>query len=102
MVWPTLGGIDWLNEQTDFRQPGKTESCVAVRSIAIEGRLSFLHYPIEQSYLRDDWTLPNFDGDQELWHGSPVLSIEDGKVLGVLLIDDDRARVISLGATTSE
>lgn len=93
IAWPTLGGIDWLNAQTDFRKLGEPESCVAVRSVVNGERLSFLHYPIEQSYLRDDWTLPNFDGDRELWHGATVLSINDGKVLGALLVSDDLARV---------
>ena len=94
--WHSTNGVDWLDAKTDFRQFGEPESCVAVRSTNDDGKTHFLHYPIEQSYLRDDWTLPQFDGDPELWHGSPVLSVKDGKVLGVLLVEDEKARMVGL------
>ncbi len=96
--WPSLEGIAWL-DASDFREPEAQESVLAVRANVGDSDITFLHYPIEGSYIRSDWTLPHFDGDSELWHGSPVLSADDGKVVGILLVNRQDSRIIPFEAS---
>ena len=86
--------LDWLEFPADFREPETTEDVFAVRATIENQRLTYLHYFIDKNYLRDDWTLSAFDGDEQLWHGSPVLSAADGKVIGILLVERREARVV--------
>lgn len=86
--------LDWRNQDTDFRQPEYPEDVFAVRATIEDGKLVYLHYFIDKTSLHDDWTLPTFDGDEQLWHGSPVMSAKDGKVLGVLFVQRRATRVI--------
>ena len=91
--------LDWLEFPDDFRKPESTEDVFAVRATIENERLTYLHYFVDKNYLRDDWTLSAFDGDEQLWHGSPVLSAADGKVIGVLLVQRREARVVPFDAT---
>lgn len=92
--FPQAPELDWRAQDSDFRAPSYPEDVFAVRGTIENGKLVYLHYFIEKNSLRDDWTLPTFDGDEQLWHGSPVLSANDGKVLGVLLVERRATRVI--------
>ena len=92
-VWQDLDGIGWLSP-SDFRVPTETESVFAVRANMEDADVTYLHYPIEKAYLRADWSLPQFDGDPEVWDGAVVLSADDGKVVGVLNATDQQARVV--------
>ena len=86
--------LDWLSMPNDFRQPDSKESVFAVRATMEDNKLAFLHYFIAESDLRDDWSLASFDGDEQLWHGSPVLAESDGKVVGVLLVARRNTRIV--------
>lgn len=78
---------NWLAAPKDFRQPEVPESCVAVRVSAPGSADSALvHSSIDVATIGEDWQLVNFSGDEELWHGTPVLSNEDGKVIGMLSV----------------
>ena len=91
--WPANPGIEWLQE-SDFRILDDVESVLAVRANVDDSDVTYLHYAIEGVYIRNDWSLPHFDGDPELWHGAPVLSANDGKVVGVLYVDQHQARIV--------
>ena len=79
---------NWLTEQAT-RTPDAIEDCLAVRASGDKRNLTYLHYPIEKldiTVTADGWELNSFDGDRDVWHGSPVLAASDGKLIGVLLI----------------
>lgn len=86
--------LDWLKLPGDFREPEMPEDVFAVRASMDDGQLAFLHYYIDKSFIRDDWTVPTFDGDGQLWNGSPLLSAADGKVVGILLVAQRNTRMI--------
>ncbi len=79
---------NWLTEQAT-RTPVEIEDCLAVRASGDPRNLTYLHYPIEKlgiTATKDGWELNSFDGDRDVWHGSPVLAASDGQLIGVLLI----------------
>jgi paraquat-inducible protein B len=79
---------NWLNDQAT-RTPEQVEDCLAVRASGDSRNLTYLHYPIEKldiTVAADGWELNSFNGDRDVWHGSPVLAASDGKLIGVLLI----------------
>jgi hypothetical protein len=90
---PPTTELNWLVEDRDFRIAQSPEDLLAVRATMEDGRWTHTHLLIEKDYLDENWALSRFDADRELWHGSPVLSADDGKVLGVLLISDGKARI---------
>lgn len=77
----------------DFRKPLQKESCLAIRANGELKQLTYIHYPIEENEIADDWSLKNFSGDRNVWHGAPVLSERDGRLIGVLVIQDKKAWV---------
>lgn len=78
---------NWLAAPRDFRQPETAENCIAVRVSAPDSADSALvHYSIDAAIVGEDWQLVNFSEDEDLWHGTPVLSNEDGKVIGMLSV----------------
>lgn len=86
---------NWLNDQAT-RTPEEIEDCLAVRASGDPRRLTYLHYPIEKlgiTVAADGWELNSFDGDRDVWHGSPVLSASDGKLIGVLLIGRRKSNI---------
>lgn len=93
MRWPELDNVDWLSKE-DFRVPSEVETVLAVRSNVGDSEITYLHYPIECSYMCEDWSLPHFDGDRDLWNGAPVLSAKDGKVVGILITDSEQPRIV--------
>ncbi len=88
--------MSWVGENAT-RTPEVIEDGLAVRASETNNRLTYLHYPIEKldiTVTDQGWDLNSFDGDRDVWHGSPVLSATDGKVIGVLLIDDRQATIV--------
>ena len=79
----------------DFRAPLQRENCLAIRANqANESKqLTYIHYPIEQSEISEDWKLSSFSGDRNVWHGAPVLSERDGRLIGILMVEPNSARV---------
>ena len=88
--------IDECMTREDFRIPENIESVFAVRANVTDSDVTFLHYPIEKVYMRKNWELPHFEGDQDLWHGTPVLAAEDGKILGILFFQNKSWRILSI------
>ena len=90
----------WLTEQASHT-PAEIEDCLAVRASGDPRNLTYLHYPIEKlgiTATEDGWELNSFDGDRDVWHGSPVLSASDGKLIGVLLIGKRKTTIVKFNA----
>lgn len=66
---------------------------MAVRANGEPGNLTYLHYPFETEDISQEWEVKNFDGDRSVWHGAPVLSAGDGKLIGVLLVGEHETRI---------
>ena len=80
----------------DFRVPLQLESCLAIRANPANGQpkqLTYIHYPLELEDIGQDWNLKSFSGDRNVWHGAPVLSERDGRLIGVLMVEPGSARV---------
>ena len=83
-------------KDSEVRIPKETESCLAVR---MEGDLaapSFFHMQIDKASLDDNWTIKDFDGDREVWHGAPVIADADNRLIGFLYVENQNARIIPL------
>ena len=98
MVELAIGGTVSSSPLTkgDFRAPWETENCLAIRANQANGdasQLTYIHYPIEQSEISEDWRLKGFSGARNVWHGAPVLSERDGRLIGVLLVEPSSARI---------
>lgn len=87
----------------EIRVPTQPEKALAVR---IEGELNdptFLHMPIEAGQIADawtseNWTLKEFDGDRNVWHGAPVISEADNRLIGFLFVEKRSAKVVPVWA----
>ncbi len=90
---------DGCELKSDFRTAETVEDCLAVRAAGEPGGYEYLHYPIDKDLLfvdsdSGDQMLRFFDGDKNIWHGSPVQSVADGKIIGVLLTDEKRTVIV--------
>lgn len=81
---------------SDLRDPAQAESCLAIRAIGELDGLSYMHYPIELQDIKDDWEIVNFSGDRDVWHGAPVLSEKDGRLVGILIVESKKVWVEKL------
>ena len=85
----------------DLAKVEQPVDCLAVRRG--EDADAFFHVAIKADSIRPDvvdsnrWKLIDFNGDRKVWHGSPVISAADGKLIGVLLILSREAYVLKLG-----
>lgn len=67
------------------------------RSVGASGDL-YVHQPIAAEQLTEQpdgmLTVSGFEGDHELWNGSPVLSSDSGDVIGALIADGRQVAII--------
>jgi sporulation protein YlmC with PRC-barrel domain len=91
--------VDFLMELHD---EDAISDCLAVR-VSDDLETSF-HLPVNASSIKPNlenpeiWDLIDFNGDRKVWHGSPVLSASDGKLIGILLIEARKAQIIRAAA----
>ena len=81
---------------SDFRVPLEMENCLAIRANHADGdagQLTYIHYPIEKTEIGEGWKLKGFSGARNVWHGAPVLSERDGRLIGVLLVEPNATRI---------
>lgn len=98
LVWLPVSDsvkLDWCQPQRDFRVTEDVEDCLAVRATGDLGSYEYLHLSIDKDLLFIDPQTGNqvlrfFDGDKSIWHGAPVQSVADGKIVGILLTDEKR------------
>jgi len=86
--------------QSDVASEAQPMACLAVRRG--DDPNAFFHLAIKADSLREDaddpnrWTLIDFNGDRKVWHGSPVVSASDGKLVGILLIERRRTQILKV------
>lgn len=72
-----------------LRTPENLEECLVVRSAVIDGKAAPVIQTIDVEQIEDcteNW-LVSSDVDFSQWHGAPVVSSKDGKIIGLLLTD---------------
>ncbi len=79
--------------RNEIRVPADAESCVAVRANGELADLRYFPLRISEESIDENWHVSNFDGDRSVWHGAPVLSEADGKLIGLLLVGDRETRI---------
>jgi hypothetical protein len=78
---------------SEMRTPSKPESCLAVRANGELDDLRYLSISIEEKDIDEKWVIASFNGDRSVWHGAPVLSETDGKLIGILLVGESVTRI---------
>jgi len=85
-----------------LRRPTVPEDCCVVRTVFSEGRTSSVVYSIdrEQLTLREEcWLVSdNSNADLSAWNGAPVVSLSDGRVIGVLITTEQGTAVARIPA----
>lgn len=82
---------------TAFRTPSTPEDCLVVRSAVVDGKATPLIQPVDLeqiSLFENNWVIQIDDADFSEWHGAPVVSMADGKIIGFLQIDSGRPTVV--------
>ena len=72
--------------------------CMAVRR---SGDVSF-HLTIQATSIKSSgdgpiWEVIDFNGDRDVWHGAPVISSSNGALIGILLIESRKAKILTVG-----
>ena len=80
--------------KNELREPGEPESCLVIRANGEFDDLRFLSLAIDSSDIDADWSLNQFNGDRSVWHGAPVLSRTDGKLIGILEVLETESRIL--------
>ena len=88
LPWQELGGF------------GKSQPMIAVRRPVGAPNGSFLHRRINWATLVNDgvdvWRATSFDGDRDLWNGSPIQSAESGEIVGMMVSDQNSCQFVSM------
>ena len=88
-----LPTIDYNN----FRIPSEPEECCLCRSVKADDDASTVIQSISLNQLKldgTDWTV-NMDGeDLSPWHGAPVISLQDGKIIGLFVAGKKGAMIV--------
>jgi hypothetical protein len=100
MVWLPAGSVD-LNglpkvSKSIFRSPSDPEECCIVRSVQADGEASSVIQSIGREELKvadEMWTVTTDLGDLSPWNGAPVVSMQDGKVIGVFVAGKSGAMI---------
>ena len=96
------GAFDAFDAAADLQPFEEPVDCLAVRR-SDDLKVSF-HLAIRAGAIKqnaDDakrWDVIDFNGDRNVWHGAPVVCSDDGKLIGVLLIQDRKTQIISIGS----
>lgn len=79
--------------RNETRIPSQPESCVAVRANGELDDLRYFPLRIDVESLDENWAVKNFDGDRSVWHGAPILSEDDGKLIGILVVGERETKI---------
>lgn len=85
-------------EASEFRTMETPERCIATFANTDNTETRYFHLPIEAENIGEGMTLKNFDGDASVWHGAPVLAVRDGSLIGVLLVQDNLAKIVPVAS----
>ena len=108
VVRVTLGdqpGPTRVTQASDLREPQQPEECCAVQSVASDTGVSSLLESIGRHEIREAdgvWVLDLEHADMQAWHGAPVVSLSDGKVIGTMLADARGILIAPFGSARAQ
>ena len=80
-----------------IRQADGPEECLIVRSAGSEGDTVSLMHSLSADQLVEEsgiWQVTSTEEDLTPWHGAPAVSLQDGKVIGTLVVSDSGPIVV--------
>jgi paraquat-inducible protein B len=84
-------------DDSNFRIPSEPEECCLCRSVKADDDASTVIQSISLNQLKQDgtnWTV-NMEGeDLSPWHGAPVISLQDGKIIGLFVAGKKGAMIV--------
>jgi paraquat-inducible protein B len=101
----TANGFVWIPcdstmlpsfKSSSLRAPTEPEECCLCRSVKTDQTISSVIQTIAQNQLQKGethWTVTFDAGNLSSWHGAPVVSMQDGKVIGVFVTSDAGAMI---------
>lgn len=84
-------------EYSNFRSPKETEECCLCRSVKTDDDASTVIQSIGLDHLKRDgsnWLVNMEDEDLSPWHGAPVISMQDGKIIGLFVAGKKGAMIV--------
>ena len=72
------------------------EECLVVRSAVVDGKAAPVIQAIDVDQIEDRGESLQVSGDVDFsqWHGAPVVSSKDGKIIGLVLTDSGSTIII--------
>lgn len=86
-------------DATQLRVPKGPEECCLCRSVRTDDDASSVIQSISREQLKEaetSWSVTMDAGDLSPWHGAPVVSMLDGKIIGVFVVTKAGAAVAPL------
>jgi hypothetical protein len=90
------------------RVPNAPEDCIICRSVSEAGKPLSVVHPISRSELIAEtrdlialWRVIQEDHDLTAWHGAPVMSLLDGRLIGLLVVTDKGPAIVPVTETTA-
>jgi hypothetical protein len=90
-----LSGLPTV-QKSMFRSPTDPEECCICRSVKADGEASSVIQSIGREQLKvteSMWAVTTDLGDLSPWHGAPVVSMQDGKVIGIFVAGKSGAMI---------
>ena len=97
---PAQGILNGFKLGSEVSPADQIVDCLAVRRGMDQD--SFFHLSIDATSIKADaddanrWNVIDFNGDRKVWHGAPVVSAAEGKLIGVLLIHRRQTHILTL------
>ncbi|MFO1001863.1 MAG: MlaD family protein [Planctomycetaceae bacterium] len=92
----SLGDLP-LVDYSNFRSPKETEECCLCRSVKTDDDASTVIQSIGLDHLKQDgsnWLVNMEDEDLSPWHGAPVISMQDGRIIGLFVAGKKGAMIV--------
>ena len=92
----TIGDLPTV-DASNFRIPKEPEECCLCRSVKTDDDASTVIQSIGLDHLKRDgenWLVNMEDEDLSPWHGAPVISMQDGKIIGLFVAGKKGAMVV--------
>ena len=92
----TIGDLPTV-DASNFRMPKEPEECCLCRSVKTDDDASTVIQSIGLDHLKRDgenWLVNMEDEDLSPWHGAPVISMQDGKIIGLFVAGKKGAMVV--------
>lgn len=94
------GKFEAFSGPAEFETESLPTDCLVVRRSGDQGVSFHLTIKADSIKLAEDsshlWEVIDFNGDRNVWHGSPVISSTTGKLIGILLIESRKAKVLTV------